>query len=431
MSDKPKTTGLSYAHKPYMNSTGYPASMARPGDKDYDAYRKRPHSDDKKPYYDDEYPEMEHFWTPYDPPNFIPPGIPDDPRIPPMNPNQPPGPGYAGDREPGSAEFPGCLFGVPAGPIFVKGGDTTYRGIAMDNPFKDDGTMDRYLPDPLVRLYVNFGPAKLLTSFHTINACMVSMNPHCLVSAQVLSGFNKEDYHQLGEYCPVQVVGVTKSGGKCAWDFYAIPCPPPVELSWDVGSNPETIAQSQGKLIYVSDGVPPYTWLVSGDDFSLAASETQYPENTLYAGADACGTATITVTDGCDAAVGGQVRCTAGEWVFIDYSCVVGGAWDTRIIGSTFSKTSGGMMNTQRYYSPRNCSFDVAGRCSCTRDIAAKSCFNFIPESIPTPCITATCEEIMDNALYSSGEWYCCFRSDGKRCYNISIYDPLYYEWQC
>jgi len=90
MADRPKTTGRSYAHKPYMSTTGYPESMARPGDKDYDNYTKRPHSDDKKPYMDDEYPEMEHYWTPYYPPNFTPPGIPDDPRIPPMNPNQPP-----------------------------------------------------------------------------------------------------------------------------------------------------------------------------------------------------------------------------------------------------------------------------------------------------------------------------------------------------
>ena len=431
MADRPKTTGRSYAHKPYMSTTGYPESMARPGDKDYDNYTKRPHSDDKKPYMDDEYPEMEHYWTPYYPPKFTPPGIPDDPRIPPMNPNQPPDIEGGPDRPLGDGEFPGCVFGIPVGPTYVHGGETTYRNVGMDNPFKNDGTMDRYLPDPLVRLYVNYGPAILLTGYRTINACMVSMNPTCLVSAKVIAGFDKTKYHQLGEYCPVQVVGVTKSGGKCYWNFYAVPCPPPVELSWDEDSNPETIGPDSGRPIYVSNGQPPYTWTVMDAEFSLAAEETQEPENVLYASADACGTAQITVIDGCDEEVSGDVRCTAGEWLYIDRTCQVGGRHQEEISPSIFQRIEGGKKNTQRYYSPRNCSFDVGGRCSCFQDKAAKSCYNFIPEVIPELCITAECLEIMSDILYANGPWYCCYRSDGKRCFNISVYDPYYYEWSC
>ena len=327
MADKPKTSGRSYAHKPYMNSTGYPASMARPGDKDYDAYRKRPHSDDKKPYMDDEYPEMEHYWTPYDPPNFIPPGIPDDPRIPPMNPNQPPDIEGGPDRPPGSAEFPGCLFGVPVGPVFVGSGETTFRGIGMDNPFKNDGTMDRYLPDPLVRLYVNFGPATLLTNYRTINECCVSMSPHCLVSAQVLSGFNKEDYHQLGEYCPVQVVGVTKSGGKCAWDFYATPCPPEEEFEWDYDNSAETIGDNDSAALYVTGGAPPFTWSIeAASGYSLAYQETEDRHNTLFSDEDqACGSAKITVIDGCNLSIQAGIRNSVrGHWEWKSADCGLG-----------------------------------------------------------------------------------------------------------
>jgi len=327
MADKPKTSGLDYGHRTYMTADDYTSAMARASDKAVDNRFKRPHSDDKKPYYNDEYPEMEYHWTPYDPPNFVPPGIPDDPRI--VLPPSYPGSGGSPDRPPGQSDFTGCVFTVPQGDKFLNYEDITYSGIGLVLDFgRDVGRPDEFyvLADPLVSLAVEFGPIKILTTVATVNRLAVGFTtPRVLVQALTEQEIEDGDYQLDGDYYPSQIVATTYSGGQCWFAVWVVKCPPSVEFEWDTENSPETIGQDTSVTVYVEGGVSPFTWTVSGTGYTLAEARTSGRANTLIASASACGTATITVTDECEDEVVGQVRNTTGAWTFKGAYCGVTG----------------------------------------------------------------------------------------------------------
>jgi len=90
------------------------------------------------------------------------------------------------------------------------------------------------------------------------------------------------------------------------------------ELQYDP-NNPKLIIRGESKKLKVIGGRPPYTWVVSGTGFSLSnTAETYATENTLIAGASACGVAVITVTGYDDTSDTGRVKCTFGTWVRCD-----------------------------------------------------------------------------------------------------------------
>jgi len=317
MADKPKTSGLDYGHRTYMTADDYTSAMARASDKAIDNRFKRPHSDDKKPYYNDEYPEMEYHWTPYDPPNFIPPGIPDDPRI--VLPPSYPGSGGSPGGPTGQSDFTGCVFTVPVGNKFINYEEITFSGIGLVLDFgRDVGRPDEFyvVADPLVSLAVEFGPIKILTKVATVNRLAVSFyTPMVLVEALTEQEIEDGDYQLDGDYYPSQIVATTKSGGQCWFAVWVIKCPPTVEFEWDTENSPETIVQDGQATVYVTGGVSPFTWTVSGTGYTLSAQKTSGRANTLIASESACGTATITCTDECDTQVEGTLRnVTAGKW---------------------------------------------------------------------------------------------------------------------
>jgi hypothetical protein len=86
---------------------------------------------------------------------------------------------------------------------------------------------------------------------------------------------------------------------------------PPFQYDPD---NPDEIDRNNSIPICVIGGIPPYTWQVSGNGFSLSEGATKGLTNTLIANDTACGTATITVTDTYGVPVTGYVRCTTGQW---------------------------------------------------------------------------------------------------------------------
>ena len=99
-----------------------------------------------------------------------------------------------------------------------------------------------------------------------------------------------------------------------------------VTMEWDSDESISAIGQSDSGTVAVKYGEGPYSWTISGTDFTLDHASTEGKTNTLIAGASACGTATITVTDACDIVVEEVVLCTAGEWSEIaeagDADCV-------------------------------------------------------------------------------------------------------------
>jgi len=101
------------------------------------------------------------------------------------------------------------------------------------------------------------------------------------------------------------------------------------DLAWSDG-NPETIAPDSWVTVAVSGDKAPYSWSVSGTGFWFDAGHTiTSMENAgtsvdLYADETACGSATISVTGGCQS-VTGYVRCTAGRWGDWIIICDTGG----------------------------------------------------------------------------------------------------------
>jgi hypothetical protein len=89
---------------------------------------------------------------------------------------------------------------------------------------------------------------------------------------------------------------------------------------------PDTINQSQSKLLIIKSKLSTFTWTVSGTGFWFDSQHTiKTIENTgaksvyLFAGSNACGTATITVrgiTDNTDItfSISGDVKGNAGRW---------------------------------------------------------------------------------------------------------------------
>ena len=94
--------------------------------------------------------------------------------------------------------------------------------------------------------------------------------------------------------------GIAIGADPCFQGFSTIPGSVQYDESWLLEcdpSNPEEIDPGESITISVKGGRPIYLWSVIGNGFSLEHEQTQGLSNILHADADACGTATITVSD--------------------------------------------------------------------------------------------------------------------------------------
>jgi len=85
------------------------------------------------------------------------------------------------------------------------------------------------------------------------------------------------------------------------------------DLAWSE-SSAKTIVRSTSESIFVDGGTGPYSWSVTGTDYSLGSAETIPGANTLIAGASSCGMAYIEVVDANECTTSGYVRNTTGSW---------------------------------------------------------------------------------------------------------------------
>jgi hypothetical protein len=92
------------------------------------------------------------------------------------------------------------------------------------------------------------------------------------------------------------------------------------KLEWDP-TNPQTVDRSSSVPVSVLNGEGGFSWEVAGNDFWFNEEHTEGlittdgRSVTLYAGPNACGGATISVTDMMGDAVTGSLRCTDGRCV--------------------------------------------------------------------------------------------------------------------
>lgn len=94
-------------------------------------------------------------------------------------------------------------------------------------------------------------------------------------------------------------------------------------MEWDTDNSPETIVAGSSVYLYVTGGRGPYTWSISGNGYSLLATETVTGVNQVTCADGICGTdfdavAEIAVTDDCDDTATGVLRNTSGKWTQIE-----------------------------------------------------------------------------------------------------------------
>lgn len=85
-------------------------------------------------------------------------------------------------------------------------------------------------------------------------------------------------------------------------------------ISWP-DTNPTEILFNETKDIYVTGGIPPYTWEVSGEGFTLGSLLTQATSNTLIAAPWTESQADIIVSDICGNPATGVVQSEPSNWV--------------------------------------------------------------------------------------------------------------------
>lgn len=113
-------------------------------------------------------------------------------------------------------------------------------------------------------------------------------------------------------------------------------CDTEPDVAWDDANSAETVGQSDLVGIAVTGGCPPYSWSIDSylNRIILINSTTDDVDNSIYAYYNACGLATITVTDACGDSCTGYVRCVNGVWTdstvwyanFTDIDCADGTA---------------------------------------------------------------------------------------------------------
>jgi hypothetical protein len=102
---------------------------------------------------------------------------------------------------------------------------------------------------------------------------------------------------------------------SCIVNFILNCCDTSTPVAYDRDNSADTVAPNNSASVAITGSGTPFTWAISGTGtWSLTNSETAGLTNTVNAGGDACGSATITITD-CDGNTAtGYIRSTGGQW---------------------------------------------------------------------------------------------------------------------
>jgi len=285
-----------YGRKPYQQNesqpykadlrgggTGYRAMMSKATD--FISLKKERHSEFKKPYQAADYNDMENQYAPPD------------------------------GSTPGDGVTPGA---TPGKGFCWASCDINRAGIYQDRCVngkpKMKGTMPRgamveYTSHGIARYYDCYSIGGVERGFGFESTCFEFAN---VDEGETVTVKFRRPIHTA---CPGASEALRRS---CRVTRTALAdcdaCPADSTFAWDDAGSDDTIVRSGTAAIAVIAGVVPYTWSVSGTGFTLASSVTTALTNTLNADGTACGTATITVTDGNSCEITGYVRCTTGTW---------------------------------------------------------------------------------------------------------------------
>lgn len=165
--------------------------------------------------------------------------------------------------------------------------------------------------------------------------------------------------------CGDAVISVTDD--KCGTIQHTItgdtcPCDPVddcANFAFDTSKNPTTITEGEQAVIYIIGGCPPFSWSISGVNWSLQQSTTDDRMNIVTAG---CGTGIITVNDAVCGTIGGDIeggfRSSTGIWSDPVSGCVLTGDGSPSFYNGGYfprarywkmTKTSGGYQQNHYY----------------------------------------------------------------------------------
>lgn len=187
-------------------------------------------------------------------------------------------------------------------------------------------------------------------------------------------------------------------------------------------SNPQEIVRGTNQTISVIGGIPPFTWSVSGQGFSIDNSQGRTA--VLSADETACGSAMINVVDSLDAMVSGSLRePNNGSWVrqaWADNQCILKGTGVRTGINAHIyyaELVKGGKKQLQGTIGRGGggCNLNLA---DCADYYCPNPCSQFTVPNCIEPEIVIPCRNELIGDYWI--QYYCA--------QNVIMY---YYEWKC
>jgi len=194
----------------------------------------------------------------------------------------------------------------------------------------------------------------------------------------------------------------------------------------------EQVARNSSIVIYVKNGVPPYTWTIANTSFyfidngqQVQQIETDVPSVTLYTKSTSCGNIGINITDGCGKTTNGEVR-TYGKWVVVTPNgALITGRWQrSQMVGGT-----GAYFLTVGKYQVRQRTLQTPfgnGSPECNAGQELTGC---PPEVACINALEVKCSDYWE--LSSYGTWPHCYLNDGRYINERCNPDLITSEWTC
>lgn len=370
--------------------------------KAFDNVYKQPHSENEKPYYFDEYPDLQYFLNP-------PFGFPMDWY------------NYDGPvRSPIDAD--------PGPPPWILTFHCQISGCWCPN---EETCL------PLVCNQQVTG-AVLSNSWQSSDFVIsVSAGQICITASATAEGSVEVDIQMIakagqsivtGEHGSIQILECAETDCECREEF---------AIAWDYDNSPETISRSTSETVYVLAGTAPYDWSVSGGSgFTLDDAQTAGLTNTLNADASACGTAEITVVDACGYDVTGYVRCPdSGNWNAKAYECKCPGT-KTSQVGVWVYKVCDAWRNGNRY---GVCGAGFSDWAGCPTGFECETCNSWCANR--GSCQSYGCSECVEFLCSDYGaydhqcDWHCansqCVNEYYLLNYCFGAWDRVLQKWEC
>lgn len=198
------------------------------------------------------------------------------------------------------------------------------------------------------------------------------------------------------------------------------------DVSWDSENSAATVNPGDDAIVKIKDGVPPFVWTITrcGDDLgncSLSSSITTGRSNVINVDAAACGMITISVTDSCEDEATGEVKITEGTYQPCDShnevqaggcGCSCGGVYTS--MGWSTTCTGGGMIDWLcGYYGEAIRIGSVCGAACCDLGcghdsciIGPKTCYGITIPCFNGPCGGAAANICVQDRIYGQ-VWAC------------------------